>query len=294
MIVVKPGAYVIAVSGGVDSVVLLELLSKLPNLKLTIAHFDHGIREDSDADRQFVQGLAGSYKLPFVFEVGNLGPKASEEIARAARYAFLTKVQQATGADAIITAHHQDDALETAIINMLRGTGRRGLSSLKSHEQIIRPMLGISKQEILDYAKAHKLKWHEDSTNQDTVYLRNYVRHNIIAKFTLPQKQTLLGVLAGAHKTNEAIDQNLEKLLSAQPHKAELNRKDFVQLPHNVAREVMAAWLRQNGINKYDSKLLELLVMAAKTFKPGKNADINSTIVLSVLRDSLALTERER
>src|SRR5437870_1107332 len=111
---------------------LLDLLAKKPNVKLIVAHFDHGMRPDSEKDRQFVQVVTEKYGLPFVFSEGRLGPKASEATARTARYKFLEKTKKAEGAKTIITAHHQDDVLETAIINLLRGTGRRGLTALKS------------------------------------------------------------------------------------------------------------------------------------------------------------------
>src|SRR6185436_20114617 len=123
---VRPGKYVVAVSGGVDSMVLLDLLRQKPKLELVVAHFDHGIREDSAQDRKLVQRIAKAYGLPFVHAKGNLGPKAGEALAREARYAFLRQVQADHDAKAIITAHHQDDMLKTAIMNLLRGTGRRG------------------------------------------------------------------------------------------------------------------------------------------------------------------------
>src|SRR6476469_10942255 len=160
------GKYVVAVSGGVDSVVLLDLLRLYPGVKVTVAHFDHGIREDSHLDRAYVAELAKRYRLPFVYDKGQLGPDASEAEARRARYDFLSKVQQKTGSDALVTAHHENDVLETAIINLLRGTGRKGLSSLTNGEGIIRPLLDVPKSEIIDYAKRHGLQWREDSTNK--------------------------------------------------------------------------------------------------------------------------------
>src|SRR5437764_343012 len=128
----KPGKYVVAVSGGVDSVALLDMLARSDDLKLVVAHFDHGIRKDSAKDRKFVEDLAKNYDLPFVYEEGHLGSGTSEAVARGARYDFLHRVKKSHGAQAIITAHHQDDVLETAIINLLRGTGRKGLTSLTS------------------------------------------------------------------------------------------------------------------------------------------------------------------
>jgi tRNA(Ile)-lysidine synthetase-like protein len=176
----KPGTYVVAVSGGVDSMVLLHLLRHLPEVRVVVAHFDHGIREDSPEDLRLVAATARSYGLPFVSARGALGPRAGEAQARDARYAFLRRVQAAQGAAAIITAHHQDDVIETAIINSVRGTGSHGLSALRTREAIVRPLLAFPKQTLLEYAKAKKLLWREDSTNQDLRYKRNYVRRVVL------------------------------------------------------------------------------------------------------------------
>jgi tRNA(Ile)-lysidine synthase len=199
---VPKGRYIVAVSGGVDSMVLLDMLVQQPGLLLTVAHFDHGIRDDSHKDRQLVQKTAHNYGLPFVYNKGNLGAGASEADARKARYQFLHTVRKASLAEAIITAHHQDDLLETAIINMLRGTGRRGLSSLKSQDRILRPLLTYSKKQIQSYAETHNIVWYEDSTNKDEKYLRNYVRRQILAKFSDEQRQQLLVHLNTAHEFN--------------------------------------------------------------------------------------------
>src|SRR5690606_36249858 len=114
----EPGHYVVAVSGGVDSMVLLDVLAKKykgrGKTALTVAHFDHGIRQDSAYDRQLVSEMAAAYSLPFVFARGELGAGASEAAARAARYEFLREVQKRAGSRGIITAHHHDDAVETA------------------------------------------------------------------------------------------------------------------------------------------------------------------------------------
>ena len=141
----EPGVYVVAVSGGVDSMVLLDLLRRQKDLKLVVAHLDHGIRSDSDLDRQLVQQVASKHGLAFVYNTAQLGPGASEALARKARYNFLRRVQLATNATAIVTAHHQDDLIETAILNLLRGTGRKGLSSLGDDKHLRRPLLHVSK-----------------------------------------------------------------------------------------------------------------------------------------------------
>lgn len=273
----KPGKYVLAVSGGVDSVVLLSLLkhksivSKDSPWKLTVAHFDHGIRADSGKDRLFVEKLAKEYQLAFYCEEGNLGINSSEAKARAARYRFLRKIKQQTKSDAIVTAHHQDDLIETAIINLLRGTKAKGLGSLKSTDEIIRPLLGFSKQQLIDYAKKQKLQWREDATNQDQKYLRNYVRHNLTAKVTDKQRKQLLEIINSSQITTAETADIIKKLL---PKNNQYKRVDFVNLPHSVACELTAVWLKSEQL-AVDQKTIERLVVGLKSAKNGGKLDIN-------------------
>ena len=175
--------YVVAVSGGVDSVVLLDMLvSKQPsniyqlpttNYQLIVAHFDHGIRDDSNQDAIFVAKLAKKYGLPYVEKRVDLGVNASEEKARDERYDFLRSVAKQHDAK-LVTAHHADDVIESIAINLSRGTGWRGLAVIDS--DVIRPLTDMNKSEILSYARNHNLKWREDSTNSTNVYLRNRIR----------------------------------------------------------------------------------------------------------------------
>lgn len=293
-IAIEPGVYVVAVSGGVDSMALLDVVRRQSGLKLIVAHFDHGIRHDSKYDRELVQNTAREHKLPFVYHEGQLGPGASEDRARKARYEFLHTVRTASGARAIITAHHHDDALETAIINMLRGTGRKGLSSLQSKATIHRPLLHIEKQAIRDYAKDQGLIWREDSTNEDVRYLRNYVRHRILTQFSLADRQKLKGIISRTAEVNQELDTQLMNYLHVQQTANTLDRQTFLRLPHSVSREVMAAWLRKHGIRDFDQKALERLVIAAKTLAPGKTADILRGNTLCVTKGSLALKPPDR
>ncbi|MDB5171189.1 MAG: hypothetical protein JWO35_883 [Candidatus Saccharibacteria bacterium] len=296
----KPGKYVVAVSGGVDSMVLLHMLhahnakAQKPLWKLTVAHLDHGIREDSAEDRRLVQKVASEYKLPFVYHKIELGPDASEAAARKARYDFLEQVRASTGADAIITAHHQDDVLETAIINLVRGSGRKGLTALANRPGLERPLLHVPKHVLVAHAKARQLQWREDSTNQDTAYLRNYVRHNVLTKFDDDARAQLGEIITELRAKNHEIDTAIAKQLEDHIVKGRLDRQWFTHLPHSVAREVMAGWLRSNGIRSFDSKKLERLVVAAKVGHPGSQFDVMSGVNLIVWADNLALTGLER
>jgi tRNA(Ile)-lysidine synthetase-like protein len=291
-IVIPPGKYVVAVSGGVDSMVLLDVLRRAPGVELAVAHFDHGMRADSGADRQFVQAAAQSYDVPFYSEAGHLAADAGEAAARTARYAFLQRAQQKTGARAIITAHHQDDVLETAILNLLRGTGRLGLSSLQSRDSLLRPLLPYTKQEILAYARSQELAWREDSTNQDERFLRNYIRHTILPRSTPAQRSQLLEHITNAAQLNAELNELLAQALHMQPASDQLDRAWFVMLPYAVSAEVFTAWLRRHGIRDFDRKLVAQLVVAAKILPPGKQRDVNAHHILRITKDMLCLTPR--
>ncbi|HSX16841.1 MAG TPA: tRNA lysidine(34) synthetase TilS [Patescibacteria group bacterium] len=286
---IKPGKYVVAVSGGVDSMVLLDVLAKQPGLELIVAHFEHGVREDSMEDCRLVEAAAKQYKLPFIYEQGNLGPGISEAHARDARYTFLRKVLYEQGAQAIITAHHQDDMVETAILNLLRGTGRKGLSSLRSAGDIIRPLLHISKEQIRQYAVEHDIAWREDSTNQDEHYLRNYLRLRVLPAMTKAQRGALLESIQKGAVLNDKID----ALLGGKIQTNQIDRHWFIMLPHVVAREAMAAWLRHHGA-AFDRKAIDRLVVFAKTANAGKQADIDKNHKLQASKEYITLSRPHR
>jgi tRNA(Ile)-lysidine synthetase-like protein len=259
---------------------------------LVVAHFDHGVRQDSAEDRQLVGHLAKAYGLPFVYDEGYLGAGVSEQTAREARYKFLRRVKEATGATHIVTAHHEDDVFETAILNLLRGTGRKGLSSLRSRDDLYRPLLSTPKTHIITYARRNDLEWREDSTNKSTDYLRNYIRQNIMPKFSDVTRERLRQLLTSAYQTNREIDSLLAEQLHLQPAGDVLDRQWFIMLPHVVAREIIAAWLRQLGVADFDRPTLERITVAAKTLMPGKQIDINARFIVAVYMDRLVMRAR--
>jgi tRNA(Ile)-lysidine synthetase-like protein len=285
-----PCKYIVAVSGGVDSMVLLDVLTGQTGLELIVAHFNHGIRDDADEDEQLVRETAATKNLPYIYDKVRLGASASEDAARKARYDFLRRVAKDQHAT-IITAHHQDDLLETTILNLLRGTGRRGLSSLQSSE-VMRPLLDISKEEILAYARAHSLAWREDSTNADERYARNYVRQKIAPRLGAEGRQRLLEIIAQSKMLNDEIEANLGGVLAAQPSANELQRSWFAALPYNVSCEVMAAFLRTHGIRDFTARDIHRLVIAAKTFTPGKRADICRGKTLCITKTSILFSDK--
>ena len=146
---------IVAVSGGIDSVVLLDKLARSGRYQLIVAHFDHGMRQDSAADARFVAGLAKRHNLKFESRREELG-KANEELARSRRYQFLFEIADEHGAR-LTTAHHLDDLVETVAINLTRGTRWRGLAGM-SDERILRAFLGRKKSELKENATKHRLE----------------------------------------------------------------------------------------------------------------------------------------
>lgn len=282
----EPDKYVVAVSGGIDSVVLLDILAKEKKHQLVVAHFDHGIRDDSELDSVFVRDLAKKYGYVFESDRVELGSEASEALAREYRYNFLKKVQKKYEAKAIITAHHQDDLIETCFINIVRGTGRRGLTSLSSSNEIVRPLLGYPKEDLLNYASVNNLQWREDITNQDLKFLRNKLRNQYVLKMNQDQKEAILGIIKRAQVINHAIDQQLDLLLKKGMHKDQLvlSRSWFVKLPHSIGKEIIAKIVRKMKIQNIDKKTLDRLVVYSKTMKPGKIVQLNGAQILFTKR----------
>lgn len=267
--------YIVAVSGGVDSVVLLDLLAKQPGLILIVAHYDHGIRADSSQDREFVETLSQKYNTTFVYDEGRLGSNASENTARQARYRFLRHCRKKYQAKAIVTAHHQDDVIETMCINIIRGTNRRGLTALVSREDVRRPLLTYGKDDVLAYARKHALIWREDSTNANDVYLRNWLRHRVLSKLTTKQRQIFINAYTKTTSTNKELESIVDLFMGE--HDNRLAKKHVIQADHAVSREIVAHWLRHNGIREFDQLTLERVVIGAKTLVTGKKIPLKGT-----------------
>jgi tRNA(Ile)-lysidine synthase len=299
-VVLPQGKWVVAVSGGVDSMVLLHVLvhsagrptnpgDRNSKPRYIVAHFDHGIRPDSAEDAAFVRDLANRCGLQFFTERAELGAGASEAVARRARYGFLHRVECEVGAEGIVTAHHQDDLLETMILNLQRGTGSRGLNSLRSTARMLRPLLGTSKKDISAYAQKHHLVWREDSTNKDMIYARNRVRHQVLSKFSESQKASLLRANQTAARLNDEIFDLVNEYLQSQPSETTLDRQQFVALPDVVAREVLAQWLRSHTDVEISRKMIKRLAEAIRSGRNNSLADVARSWTLHIGREQVSL-----
>lgn len=317
----------IAVSGGVDSRVLLDALvhdrlNELTNYQLTttnyqliVAHFDHGIRADSLTDEKFVRGVVGEYVLAYESARVELGPNASEAEARQARYKFLREVCKKYKAQ-LITAHHQGDVVETMLLNLLRGTGWRGLVPMApvnskseplnskqirniKHESrpttdelsILRPLLTVPKAEILKYANRYGVKWREDSTNQDQSYLRNYIRLTLIPKLLQADPQAVNQLLAINQETQKLQKQiatelqNLSSVPSPQSPVLSTSRYFLIMSPPSVARELIYYQLTQLDPDWHPSSLqLKRCLHFIKTGQPRSRLEVSGRLSLELTR----------
>ncbi|WP_324671856.1 tRNA lysidine(34) synthetase TilS [Hymenobacter sp. GOD-10R] len=177
----------VAVSGGIDSVALADVLHKL-GVQFAIAHCHFGLRgEEADADEDFVRKLAKKYDVPYFAEFFQTKAFAEEEgistqmAARVLRYEWFERLRQTQQLSYIATAHHQRDAAETMLLNLTHGTGLAGLHGIPAKNgYIVRPLLGIGKEELFDYVVERRLTWREDSSNDSTTYQRNRLRHDVM------------------------------------------------------------------------------------------------------------------
>jgi tRNA(Ile)-lysidine synthase len=183
----KDQKLLIAVSGGLDSVVLTHLFSEL-NIPISLAHCNFQLRKkESDLDEEFVKSISQKtsnqiFNIKFKTEEFSKKHKFSTQIAaRELRYNWFQEILKEHNLDFILTAHHADDNLETFLINLTRGTGLDGFTGIPAiNGNIVRPLLAFSREEILAYAQANNIAWREDASNASTKYIRNKIRHQIV------------------------------------------------------------------------------------------------------------------
>ncbi|MGH7465124.1 MAG: tRNA lysidine(34) synthetase TilS, partial [Longimicrobiales bacterium] len=170
----------VALSGGLDSVVLLHLLRFDLACDVVAAHFDHAMRPSSGTDALWVRGLCTAWNVPLHAARAEDRP-ASEAAARELRYGFLLAAADRAGADAVVTAHHADDQAETVLFRLARGTGLAGLAGIPVRRGIIvRPLLAFARADLHAYARAHRICWREDPSNRSLRFARNRIRHRVL------------------------------------------------------------------------------------------------------------------
>src|SRR5690554_106427 len=220
--VVQPGDKIVAaVSGGADSLCMAHALQcalKFMDAQLLIAHVNHQLRgEDADADARFVCTWAEEMGLPRAvvkIDVRRQGGESLQSIAQDQRYAALRKICHDFGANKLATAHHADDQVETFLLNLLRGSGSRGLKGipperrLDAKVKIIRPLLSVNRTEIEQYCAENQLKWRTDVSNDSLYYQRNRIRHQLLPQlrsFNSGVDKVLLNTIDNLRKDQELL-----------------------------------------------------------------------------------------
>lgn len=228
-------SFLLAVSGGVDSMVMADLFLKT-DLSFGIAHVNYHLRgEESNGDQVLVEKFSAKHEISFhLYEVSEKDKKSQNSIqvwARELRYEFFKKLQSEFQYDYIVTAHHLNDQLETFLINLSKASGIKGLSGISANEnKIVRPLLEFSRDEIEEYAKKEKIEFRTDSSNLKSDYLRNFIRNEISPKL---------------FKTNENFLQNFEKSLQ--------HLQQVEHFSHNQIKKIETEITIKNG----DSLLLD-------------------------------------
>lgn len=254
-----------AVSGGVDSMCLLELMTtwgQEQGYTVTAAHFHHQLRgEAADRDERFVRDYCAARGIPFVSGTGDtraLGKSehlSIEEAARKLRYAFLERAASEHGCARILTAHHADDSAETMLLNLLRGTGLKGLTGIPAvRGRICRPFLEIPRVELERYAEAHGIPHIEDETNQADDAARNVLRHQVlpVLKELNPRSVENMARTAALLREDEAVldadGARLAALARPVPNGCRLGRSEFSHFcPASQKRAVLELTARLCG-----------------------------------------------
>jgi len=211
------------VSGGPDSMAMLHILNKLQGefgFQLAVAHLNHGLRQEADNEQKMVALACAGWGIPFYSETVDIRglaaqqKKTLEEAGRDSRYQYFNQLARQLGADRIATAHHQDDQAESVLLHLLRGSGIRGLRGIMPvNGNLIRPLLNTSRQEIEQYITNHNIPSCLDLSNQNTEFLRNRIRWQLIPlleEYNPRIEETLAGLADIAREENDALEKEMD------------------------------------------------------------------------------------
>jgi tRNA(Ile)-lysidine synthase len=276
--------YLVGVSGGMDSCVLLDLLLASGFRNLVVCHFNHRLRgTDSDEDAAFVSQMAVRHGL--AFQTGTAPDRsarkgnAMETVARAARLAFFAEAARSHGTNELFLAHHADDQVETFIFRLLRGTASLGHAGMLARTVlrvgnigliIHRPLLAAWRADLFAYANVRGLAWRNDATNAEPVTARNRVRHELI-----PLAESIMGrrikpALLRCLQISQEEDVFLDGVTPGFWQRAELPVDHLRQLPVALQRRVVHRWLRRLGVPDVGAAEVEATRKLATTLHPAR------------------------
>ena len=290
---VQPGDTVVcAVSGGADSMALLwamYLLRDKLQLRLSAAHFNHGLRgAESDRDEAFVRDFCAGYGIAFHCGADQVvaGKKGLEAAAREARYGFLRSLP-----GKIATAHTADDNAETVLMHLVRGTGLKGLGGIAPvNGSLIRPMLSVTREEVLAFLEEYSIPYVEDSTNGEDAFLRNRLRHNVLPLL----KQENPGFAPNLSATALRLRED-EAALEASANAAKTDDVAALRQQHPAVRNrILSSILQQAGVKEPEAAHISALEKLVFSQKPSAKAHFPGGITVARNYDALeVLTEEE-
>lgn len=256
--------YWVAYSGGMDSHVLLHVMAAVradyPDLALRAIHVNHALSPDAAAWTTHCEKVSRQLAVPFqqvTIDLQSLSGKSLEEMAREKRYAvFAEKMAEH---DVLLTAHHEDDQAETVLLQLFRGAGPKGLAAMPSIKPfatgyLARPLLSLSRAQLIEYAVAHQLAWVEDASNHNVTLARNFLRHDIIPLLThrWPSiANTLSRVANHCAEAQRVIDDAVSDVLCHMQGSQEntLSVKKLLSLDESKRGYVLRAWLAQQSLS---------------------------------------------
>ena len=255
----KSDRILVAVSGGADSTALLDALARWKG-NLCVAHLNHQLRgEESNADEAFVCSLAQALEIKSIIERKEISEAAEgknlEAVARQIRYDFLLKAAQASNAKFIFTGHSRDDQVETLLMRLLRGTGAAGLRGihptrkLSDEIKLVRPMLNISRTEILAHCEHYNLEFRHDSSNHSLDFTRNRIRHELIPelnKYNPLFGETFVHTAEQISADDDYLNSEVEKIFPDLVSANSLLIAPLIALPTALRRRVIREWIKQN------------------------------------------------
>lgn len=283
-LIVPGDAVTCAVSGGADSVALLfalYLMREKLGFTLSAAHFNHHLRgEESQRDEEFVRQLCDRYDIPLTVGEGNVvaGKKGLEAAARDARYAFLNSIP-----GKIATAHTADDNAETVLMHLVRGTGLKGLGGIAPQNgKLIRPMLSVTRQDVLAFLQEYNPKYITDSSNETDDFLRNRLRHHVMP---LLQKENP----RFAENTSEAALRlrEDEAVLASLAAEQEIAVSHFRSLPGALRNRAYAAFLEKSGVIEPEAEHIALLHKLVISDNPSAKGNFPGNVVITRNYDRL-------
>jgi tRNA(Ile)-lysidine synthase len=276
------------------------------NLRLLAAHADHGLREDSAEDLEFCRSMCSRLDVPFAetrLELGAMGTGGLEAEARRGRYRFLDALRHEHGLDVVATGHHQDDHVETLLLWLFRGSGLRGLRGIAARTSgRLRPLHAFSRAQLRQYAEAEGLAWREDPSNEQPVYLRNRIRHEL-----RPLLVELFGE-AGPQRLGEFARRATEELdclqsvaarlaaeltLESDARSATLEREAFAALPFGLRLHILRRLLEGIQPETVDQRWNETAFRRVLSFveegRPGRQMPLPGGGTLHLSRHEWAL-----